>query len=417
MYSPSIDKTVDNSIDVVRKTKSAVVIHKLLSQPLVECLLLISVIMYKCLEATPLQVAVLAMLKPSVSLLVLYWTAMVHIRRDHLSNNVFWAGILGRVPFLIFPWVHNPWIVVACVGIYFFFYRASNPAWMEILKVNLPKAKRGKVFSLALTLAAAEGVLIALWVGPLLNFQESAWRILFPITALIGIASAFVQKRVPIDLPKSYLNPKDNWKDKVIKPWKEAFFLMKKREDFRRFQLGFFLCGFGLMMVIPVLPMFYVDTLKLSLKEVMTAIIICQGIGFVVFSKFWSLKLNKMPIFQFMSWVMICFIAYAILLIFSVFNIQCLYVACFIYGAAQAGSQLSWSLSGPIFAKGRNSTVFTSINILMVGLRGCVAPLIGSLCYRYFGPYAVICALIVLTMIATRIMIKSTPAKQEPHFS
>jgi hypothetical protein len=45
--------------------------------------------------------------------------------------------------------------------------------------------------------------------------------------------------------------------------------------------------------------------------------------------------------------------------------------AAYLYGAMQGGSELSWKLSGPIFAKDKHSTPFSSLNLVLVGARGC----------------------------------------------
>lgn len=37
-----------------------------------------------------------------------------------------------------------------------------------------------------------------------------------------------------------------------------------------------------------------------------------------------------------------------------------------------------WTLSGPIFAKGNGSIPYTSANLLMVGVRGLIFPMLGG---------------------------------------
>ncbi|MFI5334962.1 MAG: hypothetical protein ACHQT8_07385, partial [Chlamydiales bacterium] len=61
-----------------------------------------------------------------------------------------------------------------------------------------------------------------------------------------------------------------------------------------------------------------------------------------------------------------------------------------IYGIAQGGSHLVWHLSGTIFAGEENSTPFTTVNVLMIGLRGAVGPLLGGLLCHSVGPIPVL---------------------------
>ena len=192
----------------------------------------------------------------------------------------------------------------------------------------------------------------------------------------------------------------------MIKPWQLAFQLMSNRHDFLRYQVGFFLCGSGLVMATAVLPLYFINVLNISFGEFVVARLICLSIGYVLSSKFWSGKLNSLPIFEFMVYVMICFILFAIFLILASFNVSFLYVAYLVYGVAQAGSQLSWNLSGPIFAKNESSTAFTSINVLMVGVRGCIAPAVGMLIYVYLSSSMVFISFIILSFIAIWVMIR-----------
>jgi hypothetical protein len=71
-------------------------------------------------------------------------------------------------------------------------------------------------------------------------------------------------------------------------------------------------------------------------------------------------------------------------------NIICLYLAYLLYGAMQAGSELSWNLSGPIFAKHEESSTYTGVNVVSVGLRGCVAPPLGGFLCNLTGATVVL---------------------------
>ncbi len=392
------------------KTRSAVLANKLLSEPLLLIFSLVGFILCKSFNGSAVQVSLLTMLNPSLGLLILYWSASIHNNPQKLSANLIWSGILARMPFLFFPWVTNPWVFIACAAIYIFFYRASNPAWMEVIKQNLPNPHRGRIYSLASALAYAEGLLICLWVIPWLKQDEMAWRFCFPIAAVIGMTSVIVQNRVvPMDYKIRQKKTKHNqfsFKDKFTLPWKEAYRLMSQRPDFTRFQVGFFLCGFGLMMSSAILPFYCVNILNVSLGEFATARLVCMCIGYVLFSKFWSRKLNSLPIYEFMVYVIICFILFAIFIVLASVEVNFLYVAFFIYGIAQAGSHLSWNLSGPIFSKEESSAVFSSINVLMVGVRGCMAPALGTILYIYYSSYIVFTAFILLSFIAIWVMIR-----------
>ena len=62
------------------------------------------------------------------------------------------------------------------------------------------------------------------------------------------------------------------------------------------------------------------------------------------------------------------------------------YLSFILYGIAQAGSHLLWNLSGALFAGEEDSSPYSRVNILMVGLRGRVVPAIGGLLCDLVGP-------------------------------
>ncbi|MCH9634022.1 MAG: hypothetical protein S4CHLAM7_07590 [Chlamydiae bacterium] len=390
------------------KTRFAVIIHELLSSPLSSMCLFSGFILYKSLGGTPFQVALLTMLKPSVSLLILYWSASIHLSKNKLMQNLVWSGVLARIPFFIFPWIQSPGLFITSLAFYLFFHRASTPAWVEIMRVNLPTSHRGKIYSFATALAYAEGFLLSFWIGPWLDINESAWRWLYPLAALLGLILTFIQSRLPIYIEEEEVEPPySSWKSKVTTPWKDALRLMKERADFRRFQMGFFFCGFGLMMAIVVIPIYAVDVLKVSYKELVTALLVCQGFGYVLTARVWGHQLHQVPIFKMMAHVISFFVLFGIFFLFTPISINFLYIAYFIYGIGQAGSRLCWKLSAPIFAKESNSAVFSSINILMVGIRGCIAPLLGSVLCALTSAFFVLILFIILSLIAVFLMIKA----------
>ncbi len=395
------------------KTKAAVLISELLNSPLSSICLCSSFILYKSLGGTPFQVGILTTLKPSVALLILYWSAAVHTSREKLMNNLIWAGILARAPFFIFPWIQSPWVFISCIGIYMFFHRAANPAWVEIMKMNLPDTHRGRIYSLASALSYAEGFLLSFWIQGWLTHNELAWRWLYPVAALIGMTSILVQTRLPLYVEQSHkMNTFTNWKSKVISPLSEALDLMKRRPDFRRFQIAFFLCGFGLMMASGVIPIFCVDILNASYQDYITAVLVCQGFGFVLTSRIWGEQLHQLHIFKIMAYVIICFILFGVFFLLTPISMSFFYVAYFIYGVGQAGSRLCWNLSGPIFSKEKNSTVYSSINILMVGIRGCIAPLLGTLLFDTMNAYFVVILFIILSLWALKVMLEGLSKTQ-----
>lgn len=368
-----------SELTTTHKTKQAYLLTSLFNAPFWAIYGMLVFILYKDLHATPFQVMILIALKPSVTLFSIYWSALIHKRPDRLRSNVIIAGILAHFPFFFFPWIDSPWFIILSGALYMLFMRGIKPAWMEIIKINLPHTTRGKVFSYGLTLSYVIGVLLPLLFGKLLDIDGGCWRILFPATALISLGGLFFQWRIPITKKIEMEEiPKESLSSLILKPWKNAWNVLRTRPDFAKYQLGFMLGGGGLMIWQPALPLFFIDVLHLSYTELAIAIALCKGIGFAAASRSWAHLLERINLFRLSSLVIFLACLFPICLLFAELHLSWIFFAYLIYGVMQAGSELTWHMSGPIFSGTEDSSPYSSVNVLAAGLRGCIAPCIGA---------------------------------------
>ena len=133
----------------------------------------------------------------------------------------------------------------------------------------------------------------------------------------------------------------------------------------------------------------FMETLKISFRELMIAYSICKGFGFVLTSSLWSRALSYLTVGTFTACVLVGFALFPLLIVAAMAHQYWIYVAYFVYGIAQAGSHLIWHLSGPLFAEGEKSSRYSGVNIVMVGIRGVLGPPLGGLLVTLIGPIAV----------------------------
>lgn len=294
-----------------------------------------------------------------------------------------------RAPFLLCLWVDSPWYVIGAAVNYMFFYRAGIPAWLEIIKRNMDEGKRGRAFSISAALGYAEGVVLALGCGGLLDKDPGLWKVLFFGAALIGLLSLVVQSRIVVE-GEDRVEERPSLRELVVRPWRDSYQLMRERVDFSRFQWGFMVSGFGLMLIQPALPLFAVDVLGISYLEMAGAISIAKGLGFALSSPLWAKWIDRVNVMKLASFVFLSIGLFTVLLSFSVWSVVWLYVAYFWYGVGQGGSHLVWNMSGPIFAGKDESSRYTGVNMVMAGLRGAVAPPLGGWLAVVCGPVQVL---------------------------
>lgn len=392
----------------IQRTRAAFIWTSLLGVPFWAIYAVLLFILYKDLHATPLQITTFIILKPLVSIFSIYWSAQVNKRRDRLRANVMWAGLLAPFPFLFLPFIDSPWFIIFASALYMMFVRGVYPAWMEILKINLPEGMRQSVVSTGTTISFVGGGILSLWISYLMDGHVEIWRWIFPLAAAVSILSVFFQYRLVIhpvvlaEAPQAAQpHPSTSIFSEVVKPWKNVWDLLSTRPDFRRFHFGYMLGGFGLVIVQPALPVFFIDVLNLSYTELTTAITLCKGIAFALTSAAWAKWLRQVSIYQFSSFVALLVSIFPLLLVLAQWQLVWAFVAYLVYGMMQSGSELSWHLAGPMFAKGEDSSTYSSVNLVVVGLRGCVAPLLGSMLVAAYSPVTVLLIGGVLSFVAS----------------
>lgn len=393
---------------IIRDTRSAYIWTRVLSVPFWGLINMLSIILYKSMHISPLQITAILALKPMSAIFAPYWSQFIYQRSDRVVSNLVLSNILRYLPFLFLPWVEEPWVIIIAFGIYMTLYRGAIPAWMETFKCNLPEVSREKVVAYGSTIDYCGAALLPLLLGFVLDGYEYAWRWLFPVTALLGISSTWflyrlpsVERKIHTHLPKCTIN----WNEELFKPWKQSWNLLRERTDFAYFQIGFMFGGAGLMVMQPALPIFFVDILDLSYTKMLLAVAVCKGAGFALTSPVWTKLFRKWDIYYLSGIVTILAAIFPLLMISSQYYSILLYVAYGLYGMMQAGSELSWHMSGPVFSKDKDSSIFSGINVLTVGLRGCVAPFVGAFLFSYTNSTVVMLMGTVLCLMAARHLI------------
>lgn len=367
-----------------RLTRAAFLWTRILGTPFFCLISMLTFILYKDLHISPLQITLIVALKPMSSLLAPYWSQAIYQRPEHIKSNLVWANIFRYLPFLLIPWIQSTWYIIASFGVYMMLHRAVVPAWMEMVKRNLPESARHHMVGHGSTIDYCGNAVMMLTIGFIMDSYQQAWLWLFPFMALLGLCSTWLLLRLPAltqqtPFPLTEDSPWIKLKHQLVKPWKRSWELIRERPDFTAFQIGFMLGGGGLMIMQPALPEFFVDTLNLSYVEMGLALAVCKGIGVALTSPLWARLFRKINIFYFNSLVTFLAALFPLLLLAAPVHLVLLYVAFILYGVMQAGSEMGWHMSGIIFAHDKDSSAFSGTNVLTVGIRGCVLPALGGI--------------------------------------
>lgn len=362
------------------------IMTRALAVPFWGLLALIPFILHQELLAPATYIAIAVALKPSAALLSPYWSSWVHSRRDRLVKNLVWGNLVKYIPFLFFPiFAPAPFCLLA-LGLFMMLSRGMMPAWMEILKLHMSHDEQKKLCAVGAMIDYIGALILPFVFGWVLDHFDSAWRYLFPLSALMGMSACLLILKMQSPRLKAKKNVLgESTLSMLKKPWKGSFELLKQRPDFFRFQLGFFLGGAGLMLMHAVIPVYFTDTLGLSYKELLLAISTFKGVGFVLSTPLWVKAFSPRRIFGLCALVILIAALFPLLLIGAVQSHLWLYLAYASYGVMQGGSELCWKMAGSSFAGKGDSAPFSSFSVMAVGVRGLIFPLLGGLLLAYTG--------------------------------
>lgn len=362
-------------------TQTAYIATRFLDIPIWAIYNMLTFILIKDLKATPFQLALVISLKPIVSVFSMYWSSQVNERPDKLRANIIIARVLGCLPFFLFPYIRNVWFMIFSSAVYMTLAVGVVPAWMEVLKKNLSDDKRKQTFAWGSAIGYLGGGLLPLFFAWRLDLNSQAWQWIFPIAGCISLLATYFQLKIPLDHAQPTIEKakRSTFKEGVLTPWKKAWSLLRTRTDFAKYQFAFMIIGGGLMVMQPALYIFFDETLGLTYVEYAVAISLCKGISYAAASPLWAKWMNRVDIFRFSSAVTTLACFFPLLVISAMMNLNWLFVAYILYGVMQAGSELSWNMSGPSFSKDQDSSIYTSVNVVTVGIRGMIFPALGSL--------------------------------------
>lgn len=347
--------------------------NKLCLSPLDAMFTLLSFIFVKELHASALQLTLLVASKPIVGFFSYFGHVFIKNAPSRLKPYIIAVNVLGCIPCLFFPAFHSPWFFLISYALFIMSVRAAVPAWVELFKITLTPLRQAKLFSNGLIVHYVVTLLFPLLVSSWLDSHSHLWKWIFFLLGCLQIINVLLLWTIPAT--PSAETPKVN-----LASFSPRFFinLMRERPDFLSYQWMFLIGGVGLVAMQPALPIFYKETLNLSYMELTFATHFCKGICFALSAPIWARFIHKVNIFKFNYYINICSCLFVILLLCAEFNYAFICLAFAVYGLMQSGCELSWNLSGAIFSRGLDSTLYTASNLAFIAMRGCICPFIGQ---------------------------------------
>lgn len=370
------------------------IINRILCGPLEILFTLLIFILSKSLGADPFHLTLIACIKPISSFAAFYASSLIFDRPQRIRYYILANHLIGCLPCLLYPFFENIWFYIGSYALFMTTLRAVYPGWVEILKCSMEASSLSKVISLGTSVSYFMGIILPPLICLGMDKDVNLWRYLFMAFALVHMMSMPLLLLIKAD-------PKVPAEKAIHGLLTRGLNLLKENPAFAHYQILFFIGGAGIIGSQSVLPFYFKDSLNLSYTQLGIAFSLCKGLSFVIASPCWAKTANRISLYHLNSIVNLFTALFFAFIMAAGGNANWLFLAYFFYGAMQAGCEMSWNLSGPFFAGSRESTIYSSLNLACVGIRGCICPFLGYLFFTYAGALPVFIAGALISLLGS----------------
>ena len=411
------------------------------------------VVARKTLGMSGLAVTILTMSGPVTALGTIWWGAILR-GRDQRRIFLF-LGITSTLSLTAVSLLTAPSQLILLYYLYCLAATVFGVAENRVMQQHFSPQSTGKKYGLATGGRMAMGALVFAAAGFWMDHHTEGFRQVYPAAALISMVGLAMMATIPTGVRKSE-SPKvlkseslkvlKSESSKVLKsespkvsesglsnftsfqlsnphelplpidrrliakPVKDVIELLKRRKDFLRFELAFMVYGVAFMLLMPVVPLYLVDDLKLSYST----------IGLARGSLMMVVMIPAMPLFGRMydrttphrmsALIFGLLPLYPLLLIAAgraggALQTWLVYAAFGWFGVVMSGLSVVWALSSIRFAAGEDVGIYQSVHIAATGVRGLVGPLLGYAVMILISKEAAMIAGAGLWLVAAWVMV------------
>lgn len=371
-----------------------------------------AIVLRKTLGANEFQVAAFTALG-AIALLIGIFGGEVVQDRDK-RPLIWWVGLVSRGAFLLFLFCHSIWSFLLISAVFFLFNALLTPAVYALWQANVSAESRSRLWGHVAVVTTVLAMLVAYLSGVVLDHDPWSYRWLYAIGGVAGIAGVYILARSPVR-GQYKLSPRlarPTFAQLVIQPVRGFTTLLRTDRRFLHFEAAFFLYGVAFMLLAPVMPIYMVDTAKMTYAQAGIATGLLGQLGVVFVSVTWGKMMDRLGPAK------LCALIFAVLALFpavllwgSMFPksvallLWSVYVGHVIFGIGMSGINIAWSLGPVSFAGGRDASSYLGTHLTLTGLRGAIAPLLGALGFSLFGYRAVFVASLVFFLLGSAGMI------------
>jgi len=168
--------------------------------------------------------------------------------------------------------------------------------------------------------------------------------------------------------------------------------------------------GVAFMLLMPVVPLYLVDDLKLSYSTIGLARGALMQVAMIPAMPIFGRIFDRSTPHRMGAWIFALLVFYPLLLLAAgktdgTLRTALVYAAFGWFGVVMSGLSVIWSLSSIRFAAGEDVGIYQSVHVAATGVRGLVAPLLGYAVMTIFSKEAAMITSAVLWVAAGGMMV------------
>jgi len=274
------------------------------------------------------------------------------------------AWTIGRGLFLLSPLVVAPVAFTGLVVTHWLIVSLTVTGYVEVMRAIYPAAIRGRAMAYVRVGFTATATIFTPIFGQLLDVW--GYPIIFPLAALGGVMSGVLFGKV------TYTETPAPTQRDLLEPLR----IFQRDKPYRDYSIAFLICGFGYLLVSPLIPILLVDELQLNYGQVGLLGMI-NSIAWMVFYIVWGRLVDRRGGLWAVQ-INLLLTAFITLAFAFAFDIWVTAIAYIITGITVAGSDLGWMNAIMQFARKEQIGHYTALHAFLLGVRGIIAPLLGT---------------------------------------
>lgn len=386
-----------------------------------------AVVVSKTFDASPLLITIVQATPAFANLVSIIWGAMI-VGRPKLPAFLALACASVVVTLSVAATPHTAmggWIFALQIGLARAFMSGVVTTRASLWKSNYPKSHRGRITANLQIVRTLMSLPVILGGGLLFDVAPTAYRWFYPTVAVVGAMGLLFLRGERVRGERTALSERDNDDDEpiadsgVIQPFSlvalisptKLFSRMGQvlRDDprFARYCKAQMCIGSANLMAMPVNTIVLTKIMHLSYTSSNALLdLIPRGIT-ILMLPVWARLFDRVGVLQFRMTNSLCwcgsllFCGFGAMLaawhnqatggahhpvtLYFLAGILLYGVGRIFEGLAQSGGAIAWNIGHLHFAEDEKAELYMGIHVSLTGLRGLVAPFVGTLIYEFFG--------------------------------